>query len=289
MLKLQSLAAAALGCSLIFSGAALAQDEGEGTKEREKTPAAGQAIDVAALIAKAQKKFSSIEDLTCDVKQSLQIGGFPLTTNNDVKLKKGGKFLVEQKSMMGNITFVSDGTKAYMNMPQRNTYGELPAEQGQSAAVPILSMIMTMDKDSLEAAGMVASATEVSVDGTTYERLTLKVEAANATFDIDFVKDSGLLAKAVQTVKIDANNPNLKQLGPMAQQMAGQSIVITREYKNMKINTGLEDSIFAFTPPAGAQKFDPRRMGGMGGMPGLPGLGGKKKKTPEKKKDEEDF
>ncbi|MDF1667861.1 MAG: hypothetical protein P1V97_39355, partial [Planctomycetota bacterium] len=132
---------------------------------------------------------------------------------------------------------------------------------------------------------------ETTVDGVAQLHLIMK-NPMGITMKYVFKKDDHMILSSSQVIKMKGMGGNKND--PQAQMLA-QGIKIKAKYNNVKIDKGIDDSVFVFKAPAGAKKGDAGSMRGFGGG-GMPGMGGgrKKPKKPKskpapKKDDDEDF
>lgn len=283
---------------LLLGGVAQAQDgDKDTTKEREKKPAAGKSIDAKDLLAKLSKKYAGFKDFACQIKKSQKIGPFAIKSTVELKYKTGGKIRTDSDQMvpmMGNMKMqvVADGSKAHMyrSAPQK-TYMELEKDSPIILQADlILLSLLKGDTSMITDQGFEMSAKESTEDGVELLHLIMK-NPMGISMKYVFKKDDHSILRSSQTIKMKGMGGNNND--PQAQ-MLKQGISITAKYNNVKINKGIEDSVFVFKAPAGAKKGDAGSMRGFGG--GMPGMGGgrKKAKKPKskpapKKDDDEDF
>lgn len=284
---------------LLLGGVAQAQDGGDKgtTKEREKKADGGKSIDAADLLKKLTKKYSGFKDFACQIKKSQKIGPFAINSTVELKYKAKGKIRTDSEQMvpmMGNMKMqvVADGSKAYLyrSAPQK-TYMELEKDSPMMLQADlILLSLLKGDTSMITGQGFEMSAKESSEDGVDLLHLIMK-NPMGITMTYVFKKDDHTILRSSQVIKMKGMGGNKND--PQAQMMK-QGITIKAKYNNVKIDKGIDDSVFVFKAPAGAKKGDASGLRGFGGG-GMPGMGGRKKpkkpasKPAPKKDDDEDF
>ena len=284
---------------LILGGVAQAQDGGDGkgtTKERDKKGSAKK-TDADVLLKKLSKKYSGFKDFACQIKKVQKIAGMAINSTVELKWKTGGKLRsdsVQMIPMMGKMTMqvVADGKKAHMyRSAPTKVYTELENDSPvMLQADLILLSLLKGDTSLITAQGFEITAQELSEDGVALEQLVMK-NPMGITMKYVFKKADSAILRSSQVIKMKGMGGNKND--PQARLLA-MGVSISSKYNNVKINKGIEDSVFVFKAPAGAKKGAAGGMGGLGG--GLPGMGGRRKKAkPQskpvkpKKDDEEDF
>jgi outer membrane lipoprotein-sorting protein len=285
---------------LLLGGVAQAQDkpDDKGTKEREKPAVGNKALDADALVAKLTKKYGAYKDFSATIKKKMLLGPMAINSTTTLKWKSKSKIRSETDQMvpmMGNIKIhvVNDGKKGYMCQTRggQTTYSELEADSPMTLQADLLLIsLLKGDVSSLKGQGLTMTAEEITEDGVAYERVILK-SPVGLTMKYDFKKSDSAIVKSSTLMKLNMGGGNNND--PRAQ-MLKNGIKTTATYSDVKIDKGIEDSVFVFKAPEGAQKVDPSGMLGGGGMPGM---GGGRRRAPKpkskpvkpKKDNDEDF
>lgn len=189
-----------------------------------------------------------------DVSAAVTPKGQPTQTSSatlDYQIKRPAQYLVKLKSDNESATAASDGKTATTYLTDTKKYTTHPVDPATVYQTPMMGMLINgalvsdnpleMMKKDLTSATYVGKET---VNGVEAHHIKL----VDAEGDVDLWIDAGD-QPLVRQAKVD-------QSRGMAAAGHPASVIVNIDFKNWQVGQPIADSVFQFTPPAGAQKVD---------------------------------
>lgn len=189
------------------------------------------ALAQTPVLKEVEKRYNSTNTLQANFTQTLTDRGRARTPQKGVLyMKKPGRTRWEYTSPAGDI-FVSDGKVAYDYDKQKNSADRIPIKETDDMRIPLSFLLGTLDfqKD--------------------FERFESKTDGANQVITAT-PRNKKLLFKSI-TMTI-APDYSIRKVSVVGQEGSTMDYVLENEQRNPK----LADSLFQFTPTAGAQVVD---------------------------------
>ncbi|MCS6858753.1 MAG: DUF2092 domain-containing protein [Abditibacteriales bacterium] len=260
---------------------------------------AGAGLSVEQILKNMEKVTKNAKSyqmkMTMNVKVTMSGGGaanapgggnMNMTTTMTVAMVKPNKIRVEAKSnqMPGaSMTIVSNGKTLWTYNGMLNQYLEKPAPADLSKMnLPQGNGFINPNQDitkNLKSAKLVGSGKVGKIDTYIIAAVVALPQMGpmgggqGLPFKFWVGKKDYMIYKFAADVKntIPMPQPPSQGGGSSPPQTMTMHLVIQGDVSDVKLNTAIPDSVFAFKPPAGAQKVEQFQMPGTGGMPGGPG------------------
>jgi outer membrane lipoprotein carrier protein len=196
-------------------------------------PAAAAAQELVQVVNALESTYGKMSDLQADFAQVARNKslGQDVTAEGTVYLKKGGKMRWDYKSPAPQ-QIVSDGTNLWVYTPELNQVNK--GDAPKALAGPAGSFLQGLGK--------------------VREEFSVRFDPANKTdasgrpvLDLTPRKPTALLTRLVLTV--DPKDNYLVRKAVLYDQLQN---TVTMTFNRVVLNSGLSDTLFAFTPPKGA-------------------------------------
>jgi thiol-disulfide isomerase/thioredoxin len=268
---------AARGCTVLLLCAVAALGAGPDDSK-------GTAKKAEAALQRAADYYKKAKSFTVDVEREQKIGPLALKTTLNVAVERPNKLAVRSKGPMPAIDVTSDGKTLTLSIGpvKKYTQSKAPATLGNMNGDPLTQQIlmntfmgtMVMElasadpyKSLMEGVKSSEYAGDEVLDGRKVQHLKFTQDQFDWEAWIAAEGDPVLRKVVMDITKTVANSP-------AAEQLKGQKVEMIQSFKDWKIDTPVEEKVFAFEAPAGFQKADSL-------MDALGGGGGKGGKEPQ--------
>jgi thiol-disulfide isomerase/thioredoxin len=270
----------ALFCSLVLAGPGRAA-QAPGGDAKAGPPASPKAETVLRRMSEFYKKAQSC---AVDVVREQKIGPVALNMTFTVAIQRPNRFAIHS-TPAGPTAFdvVSDGKKLYVSLAQFQKYTESDAPNTIEEAVGkdlilrgILQFLLVNDLYSadpyaklMEGVKTATNTGQEKLDGAPAYHLKFTLDQVDWEMWVAAEGDPLVRRLVVDLTKAMASSP-------FAGQFKNQKAELTENFKNWRIDRGVDEKSFAFEPPKGAQKVESFLAGlGGGGKPPTSPLVGK--------------
>jgi peroxiredoxin len=266
--------------SLILAGARLSAAAPPPGQDAKATPTISPAAET--VLRRMSDFYKKTKSCAVDVERQQKLGSISVNNTFKIAIERPNRFAVHTvEAGPTAIQVVSDGKKLriYIAGLQKYTEGDAPStieEMGNDPIVRgILQFLLINDLCSAnpyakltESVKTAVNAGEEMLDGVKADHLKFTQDQVDWELWVGAGGDPLVRRLVVDLTKTVANTP-------MAQQFKNQKLELTQNFKNWRINPGLDEKSFAFEAPEGAQKVTSflAGLGGGGGESKSPLLG----------------
>jgi thiol-disulfide isomerase/thioredoxin len=210
--------------------------------------------------AEADKRFRSLQFTLESTTEMLRPGAEPMKMISDAlaTMENPGKFAFESRAQGISTVFVSNPDAMYMYMPSRHEYIKVPASAGRTGLMARLGVKLA-DFDSLHQSAKTLRDETIEVGDKKYDCWVVEKKIGDASLSVPSGDTTQSKMKDYQTITwIDKKLLiDVRQDTSMKMETAGMpsiSVRVITVKKDLKVNESVDESKFAFTPPADAKE-----------------------------------
>ncbi len=192
--------------------------------------------DITRVLKNVEKRYNSVKTLEADFSETYKLQGRSRTETGVLYLRKPGRMRWEYRDPAGKL-FISDGKDAYFYTPDNNRAEKIKLKESEDLRAPMAFLLGKLDFSR------------------EFQKFTMKSEG-DKTWITALPKNDDVPYRQVQF--LISPDSQIERLIVTGQDASVLDFVFTGE----KTNVALNDTMFRFRLPAGAQFIESSQSGG---------------------------